>query len=425
MLLFTTRKSHRNSQIELETTEANITALEQKASKANAKLADNVSNTTTQEQMNAYGSADTVFSCVSYAADICSQVKLNFYTKKGNEKVPLKDKKLLDWVAQPNPFISFPELISVYIQSYLLGGNAYITFEKVGGTYESWILDPTKTKVVPDPKKYISGYTFDDTVAYKPNEVITFRNLTPNNIYYGQSYLASLVDMLAIEGYSVDDLKSMYSNSLIFQGIFTSEYPLTDKQITALRAQFNSLYGQGGGQRYGHLIAPNNLKFQPLKGNPKDAMLIESLGISEDRVYKVFRTPKALLGDATKSNGTDLKELKKIYVNNFIRPLLNKMIGQWQTFFRRILKDNTLIIETDYSNIPEVSDAFETRIDAVQKALSAGIISPNEARDKLNLEVMQNANLMDSIFSPAYLLGQNPVDLITGNRIDFAGQENQ
>jgi HK97 family phage portal protein len=401
----------------------NTSPLEIKASKANTKLVDNATNTSTAREVNSYNTADVVFSCVGYAADVASQVVFNIYEEKGGKKVPTQNKQLQAWLEQPNPFLSMSELIYIYIQSYLLGGNAYLTFEKVGKNIESWVLDPTKMQVVPDPKKYISGYLFDDTIAYKPEEVIAFKNLTPANLYYGVSYIKPLVDMLSIESYGVEDLKSYYSNSLIAQGIFTSDMGLTTKQVEALRQQFEQLYGRGGNARYGHLIAPNNLTWKPIKSNPKDAMLLDSLRLSEDRIYKVFRLSRALLGEQISGNSMNIKELKKNYVNNFIRPLLYKMLKQWETFFKRVFKNTSITIETDYSNIPEISQVFDERVDNVRLGISTGVISVNEGRDLLNLDRIEG-EYVDSYFSPAYLLGQNPVDLATGAQI-VMGQQNQ
>jgi HK97 family phage portal protein len=417
------KKTNSTSPPITENRNMNNNALEAKAAKANTKLVDNVSNTVNAQELNSYNTADVVFSCVGYAADVASQVVFNIYEEKGGKKVPTQNKQLQAWLAQPNPFLSMSELIHVYIQSYLLGGNAYLTFEKVGKNIESWVLDPTKMVVVPDPKKYIAGYTFDDTIAYKPEEVIAFKNLTATNMYYGESYIKPLVDMLSIEGYGVDDLKSYYNNSLIAQGIFTSDMGLTTSQVESLRRQFEQLYGQGGSARYGHLIAPNNLTWKPIKSNPKDAMLLESLKLSEDRIYKVFRLSRALLGEQISGNNANIKDMKKNYVNNFIRPLLFRMLKHWETFFKRVFKNNTITIETDYSNIPEISQVFDERVDNVRIGISTGVISIDEGRDLLNLPKV-NGKYTDSYFSPAYLLGQNPVDLSTGKQI-VMGQQNE
>ena len=145
------------------------------------------------------------------------------------------------------------------------------------------------------------------------------------------------------------------------------------------------------------------------------------MNISEERIYKLYNVPKQLLGVV--DNSVDLTEMKKVFVNNTIRPLLNRMLKSWENNFRRIFKNSTLKFVFDFSNIPEVSNIIDAKITAVKEALNNGIISPNEARDLLNLERIDNSELMDAIFSPAFLLGNNPINLINGERIDM-GNDN-
>ena len=401
--------------------------LETKATKANKLFVDNVNNVSEEKFLTAYQKADIVYSCVNYAADICSQVKLKIYQRNSkNELKPYKDKKIQKWFEAPNPFQSMSEIISLYVQSHLLTGNAYLTFEKVGLNFEGWVLDPTKTEIVPHPKKYIQGFLYNKEVAYKDTEIIFFRNPTVANPYYGQGVLASLIDPLEIEAYAVDDLIEFYKNSLIAQGIFTSEYPLTQQQIESLRKQFEQLYGMKGEARHGHIIAPNNLKYQPMRVNPKDGLLLEALNISEDRIYKAFRIPPVLLGGGTKNsvNGTEIEGFKRLYVNNFIRPLITRMTRQWEVFFRRILKDDSIVIVADYDDIPEVNTALTERIDAVRSALSIGVLSLNEARDALGYDKLQGA-YVDSHLAASFLYGTSPLDLVSGETLNFAPTNQQ
>jgi len=409
--------------------QAKPTSISVKATKANKLFTQDAEvNLSRPAYLNAYTNADLVYSCVSYASDIISQLKIKAYKvdNKG-KKQPYKNKVLLKWLEQPNPYQSMNDILYVYSQSYFLAGNAYLTFEKVGTNYEGWILNPTQTKIVPDEKNYIKGFIYSDTVAYDVNEVLHFKNSVLVNEYYGQSYLAALADPLSIESYGIEDLKSFYANSLVAQGIFTSEYPLTKEQIEALKEQFKALYGQGGSERYGHIIAPNGLDYKPLKFSPKDAMLIEALQISEERIYKVFRLNPLLLGIPAKGSSTSasgIAELKKIYINNFIRPIMSRMISQWQTFFRRVLKDDTLVLEADYSSIPEVNTALEEKIGAVKQAVSLGILSINEARQIFGFDEIQG-ELADKHFVASYLYGTEPTLLETGETLELKPTNNQ
>jgi len=394
-----------------------------KATKANKIFAENVSAPSTQNYITAYKNADIVYSCVSYAADIASQVKFKVYSEKNGKLVPYKDEKVKLWLKQPNPFQPMSELIYLYIQSYLLTGNAYLTYEKLSGRMESWVLNPSKVEIVPHPKKYIQGYLYDKKIAFKTDEIIFFKNSSLDSEYYGQSSLASLVDPLEIEGYGIDDLKNFYKNSLIAQGIFTSEYPLSKQQIDSLREQFRNLYGRNSSERFGFVITPNNLQYTSMKLTPKDAMLLDALGISEDRIYKVFRLNPILLGHTKNVNGTELKEAKQIYINNFIRPLLNRLKDTWEIFFRRVLKDDTFTIKLDFDSIPEINTVLEEKIDAVKQAISIGLLSIDEGRDILGFDLL-NGKYTDSHLAASFLHGATPLDLETGETINV-GVSNQ
>jgi len=408
----------RNKQKQEEPTISN--PLVTKATKANKVFTENVQEPSSSEYINSYTQADVVYSCVSYACDIISQINFKLYKKSGKKLVEFKDKKVRKWFEQPNPYQSMADILTLYFQSYFLTGNAYLTFEKVGINYEGWVLNPSQMQVVPDEKKFINGYLYAEQYTYKTNEILHYKNSTIGNPYYGVSFLTSLIDPLLLESYSISELVDFYKNSLIAQGILSSEYPLTKKQIDNLREQFKALYGRGSSDRHGFMLVPNNMKYQPLRINPKDGLLLESLGISSDKIYSVFRLSPKLLGSDEKgsTNGTELSALKLNYINGFIRPQINKLIKNWENHFRRILKTDNFFIEADYTNIPEVSTQLTTNIEQIERAVNSGLISRNEGRIFIGYEPI-DSELMDSLISPAYLIGTSDqaIDFRTGNRL--------
>ena len=420
MILFYKEQSPPISTTHNSTKDKSLPLAVEKASKANGELLDAVQDST--DYLSFYEKSDIVFSCVSFASDIISQINFNIEEIKNGENIPIKDEKILNWFLQPNPFQSMAEVIYLYMQSYFLTGNSYLTFEKVGGKIESWVIPPNKIKIVPDKKQYIKGFLVADKIAYKPNEIIFFKNPSLSNNYYGQSYLATAIDPLKIEGYVVEDLLTFYDNSLIAQGIFTSEFPLTKEQIDNLHEQFEALYGRTGRKRHGHLIVPNNLKYQSMKLNPKDGLLLDSLNISAEKIYKIFRLSPSLLGNpanGTDVNGTELKEYKKIYINNFIRPIINRLVKQWETFFRKITKNPNIVITPDYRGIPEVNTALEEKIDSVKQAVSIGLLNHNEGRKEVGYKPVEG-EYMDAYFAPSYLTGTNPLDLVSGDSLNLS-----
>jgi len=146
-----------------------------------------------------------------------------------------------------------------------------------------------------------------------------------------------------------------------------------------------------------------------LKVSPKDAMLLESMGITADRVLMAFKVDKALLGMSNGSSA-NIKEIKINFLNNVIRPLIYQLLGVFETHFKRVFKNENIRVKSDYSNIPEVVDSIQQKIDYVAKAQANGILSVNESRNLLNLTPIKD-KYADERFLPSFMLGTQPITL--------------
>jgi len=359
-----------------------------------------------------YRTSDLITSCVEYIAGTASQTKVKFLERSSDNKYEaVKDKKLLEIEKTPNPFFSWEDIITLAFKSYLLGGNSYITLEKVKGKFEIWNLTPpSKVAVVPNARNYIDGFIYDNETAYKASEVCHWKNHTINNQFYGQSYIASLIDQLVVEGYSTEELKSFYENSAVGQGIITSELPLTTRRVEDIREQFKLLYGQGKRERRGTMILPNGLKYETISLSPKDSMLLDTLDITEHRVLQLFHLNSMVLGGAKITTFRETKEAQQVAFNTAVRPLLISLEATLTNFFRIQFKKPELIVKFDFDRIPELSDSLADKTNSAKALWSTGIMSLNEARDLVGLPSLpiENAN---KHFLPSYLLGSEAMTI--------------
>ena len=60
------------------------------------------------------------------------------------------------------------------------------------------------------------------------------------------------------------------------------------------------------------IVLPNKMTYSSIKLSPKDSMLLDSLGIADDRVLRVFRLNKIVLGGSVESFGTHPEEVLKM-----------------------------------------------------------------------------------------------------------------
>jgi len=379
----------------------------------------------TETYFTTYKTSDLVNSCVNYISETGALTKFKIGQKDKDGKIqPIKDKKvraLFD--TAPNQFYTWQEMTEVMIQSYLLTGNAYINIEMLQN-YELWNLESHRMQIVPDTKNYLEGYLYNDKIAFDPQEVMHIRRANANNQYYGTSaVMECLKDSLLVEGFAVQDLLSFYSNSSVGSGVLTSEFPLSPEQIVSVKAQFKENYGNSN--RHSMMLLPNKMTYQNVKLSPKDSMLLDSLKISDDRVLRVFRLNKVVLGgnDIAFSNKPD--EIARLVFNTAIRPITEKIAAQLQLFFQNLLAKTDIVIWADYDSLPYMSNILENKGETVARLLASGIMSNNEARDSLGLPAVANPNF-DLHLLPSYLLGTvvtSLEDLTPGQQLSPTNQQ--
>ena len=357
---------------------------------------------------NYLATSELVFSCVDYISKAASQAIPRIYEvdPKTGDKKPVKDKKLQAWVSQPNPFWTWGDIIELTIQGILLSGGAFLTHEMVKGNYETWFLGPPSgVKIVPDTRAYIKGFIYQDKVSYKPDEVCYIKNPTLNNFYYGMPAVRPLFDTLMLEASAIDELQTFYKGSNIVTGILRSELPLTTEQVEELREQFNALYGSGGEYRRGTAVLPAKMDYKAIQANPKDAMLIDSLQISEQRVLRVFKLNALALGGEASST-THPQELMKAVFNTAVRPYLYKIESQLTLFLRQKFKKPNIVFTFDFDRIVELETSLDTKSTAAKTLYSTGVASLNEARDLVGLAKL-NTKYADMNVLASYLFGSD------------------
>jgi HK97 family phage portal protein len=388
----------------------NITInLEEKASRV-IKVDDieNEANRRPEAKLDYYGISDTINACVNYISETGALVKYKIGVLDSNGiLVKYKDDKLNRlFTHAPNQFTTWQEFMEQSIQSYLLAGNTYMGFEKTKN-YELWTLNPDNVKVVPHKTKFVEGYIYSDKVKYRANELVHVRRGSIQYRYYGTSAMLDVLgDLLTLEGYGLTDLQNFYKNGSIPSGLLKTEYPLNDKQVTDLKQQFKTAYG--GKNRLSTIILPVGMDYKGIKISPKDSQLLESLDITEDRILKVFKLPAIVMGGLNKGTSYPytISTIYRAVFNSAIMPITEKIRSSLELFFKEALKDDDIVIQADYSNIPYMGMITPEESEVAVKLFSSGLASANEMRAKLGFNTKKEDGF-NAHFLPAYLLGSD------------------
>ena len=390
-----------------------VVLLNMKATKANKEVFKTYTGGSgklaSSGQENSFHTSELVFSCVDYIAKASSQAMPELYQldSKGN-RTPVKDKKLKEWITNPNPFLTWGNLIEMSIQGLLLSGVAPLTFELNKGKYETWFLtSPSKVSVVPDANKFIAGYLYDTgsaPIKYKVDELCWIINPTLNNPFYGLPTVAPLLDTLSLDAEAINDLQSFYEGSNIISGILKAEYPLSPEQMEDLRNQFNNLYGKKGTERRGTAILPAKMDYLTVQATPKDAMLLDSLDVSEKRVLRVFKLNSLVLGGGDTSTSHP-QELMKVVFNTAVRPYLYK-IADFMSLFLTEKFGKQYVFEFNLNRVTELDTPIDVKSASAKTLFATGITTLNESRELIGLDPLDIANA-DKNLIPAFLAGTN------------------
>ena len=369
------------------------------------------SDTSYNKYMN---SSDLVYACMSFIADNVGQVrfKVGQLDRESNLITKPKDKKLVDlFNTAPNEYQTWTELLSQETLSLMIAGNSYTTFEKNAGKYEMWNLLPPQAivPVINEKNGMIKEYKFGRDVTYKRDEIIHNKLPSISSFHTGDPILQPILDQLTLEAYATEDLVQFYDNSSVGSTVLTSEQPLTQKQADDLTEKISNEYSMKNKGRHKMFVLPNNLKPIALRLSPKDAMVLDSLNISEDRILQVFKLHKSILGGSSDSitYTHNMESLNEVVFNNAIRPYVNRLKDNLESFLRRVTKNPDLVLIPDYSNLPEIHRAILKHHETARALYVSGILSLNEARDVLGIPMIQDAEYSNRHFIAQHLVGSN------------------
>lgn len=367
-----------------------------------------LSDSTTPTSEEALTTSEVIFSCVDFIASSASQVRFNAFTrdpKRPNVKKPLSNKALTKaLMTNPSPTATWSEVLTMATTQILLDGEAFIAVETVGSQFEFTNIDSdTSVEILFDQEhpEIPTGYQIGAS-TYTLEEMIHIKRIGISGDLHGQSVLESLVDPLVLDGYAHNDLKSLYENGSVPETFLSGDTPLAPRQVEQIEKSLRLKYTGDG--RHKTMVLPNGLKPTALKISPKDAALIDSMHISEDRILRAFKLHKAILGGSIDSYTHDIQGLATIQFNHAVRPLLNLIRDKMEMTLRKKLKRDDIIIEMDYTNVPEISRALTVHTETARAIYGSGLGTLNEARELIGLPPLQDP-LADENFLPEHLLG--------------------
>jgi HK97 family phage portal protein len=293
---------------------------------------------------------------------------------------------------KPNTYQNRIQFLEGWVISKLMRGNSYILKERDNRRIVTrlHLLDPSRVQVLVAPNGSIFYALEEDnlggvaeSVTAPASEIIHDRMNCLFHPLVG-------VSPLFAAGLAANTGLNIQSNSSYFfasgsnpSGILTAPSPIDDATAKRLAARWNELYS---GKKSGRVaILGNNLKFEPLRMTAIDSQLIDQLKWSAETVCSTFHVPpfKVALGTMpTYQNG---EILSQIYYSDCLQSHIEQIeLCLDEGLGLDVTKGGkTLGVELDLDALLRMDTA--TQIKSLTEAVKGTVMTPNEARRKMDL----------------------------------------
>lgn len=348
-----------------------------------------------------------VYRCVNEISKGAASVPFRILNADGDN---LESHPAVTLISRPNPLQSYAEFMNSLFGFLLLSGNSYILrIEGMGNIpKELHLLRPDRINIkgnggaFPDRYEYMLNGRVSDT--YDVDQENGFSDLkqiklwNPLDDYYGMSPL----NAAAVE---VDqhNLSSKHNINLLNNGarpsgavIFKPKddegfaVNLTDSQRQQLLTDLNNRFT--GSQNAGRpLLLEGDFDWKEMGLSPKDMDFINLKHMSATDIAMCFGVPSQLVGVPDAQTYANVAEARLALYEETIIPMLMKVqsdINEW--LMPQFNEGLEFLFDTN--EIPALSERRKRIYENVIGAVREGIMTRNEARERLGLDSVEGAD---------------------------------
>lgn len=344
----------------------------------------------------------TIHACMDKIAAEFASLNFAIYNKKTRKKA--KNHAMNKVLREPN---SEERRFMFFYQSaidYLNGGCYWLKSTFEGVVWGLNRLNRYEVQVLRNPSTNEKYYTYNGRTL-KSSDVIYIPSRFSYNTKQGgvsifEAAESTFETMRRLEKFTQSSFITGIVGERVLIDIQKAYPDCTAEQAEAIRQDFINKYS--GVENAGKpVLKKAGFEYTTLgKGvDSKSVELTENRKFQEHEIAKVFGIPERLLSTGGGENGEESIEDAFLLFNEFaIRP----MAAQFQDAINSMLDEEEYYFEFDYNGVLKVS--FEKRIDAYIKQITNGLLSPNEARGKENMDSIEAG---DNYFMPVNLMPLN------------------
>lgn len=346
-----------------------------------------------------------VFRCVNEIANGAASIPFKVY--QGD--IELERHPLISLLKRPNPTQAGIEYFQALYSFLLLSGNSYALASAVGSApTELYLLRPDRVEIEPSntsvPKSY--QYKLNNQVVAKyeadpvsgQSEVKHFKMWNPLDDYLGLSPLmAAAVDldvhnMIAKHNVGLLNNGARPSGAIVFKpkGEMGERLELTDGQRKQISDDLTQRFT--GNKNAGRpMLLEGDFDWKEMGMSPKDMDFMQQKHMAAKDIALCFGVPSQLIGIPDSQTYANVQEARLALYEETILPLAQRVESDLNEWLAPSFGDD-ISIKYDIDRIPAMTERRRRVYENVVAAVREGIISRNEARERLGYEPIIGGN---------------------------------
>ena len=346
-----------------------------------------------------YSQNAVVYRCVNEVSQ--GSASIPFQIKFKGE--PLENHPLLSLLNRPNPLMASVEYFHALYSYLLISGNSYAYKVKTGNNVsELHLFRPDRIKVCPSNTYIPEGYEYvinGKKCGYYPadplngmSDVKHIKLWSPLNDCYGMSpiYAASadidLHNLIAKHNVNLMNNGARPTGAVVFNPKDLKSglnVQLTNEQRAQIVADLDSRF-TGSANTGKTMLLEGDFDWKEMGLSPRDMDFINAKNMSARDIALCFGVPAQLVGIPDSQTYANVAEARLALYEETIIPLARRVqsdLNEWLVpEFGEELK-----FEYNFDEIPAIAERRRRVYENVVNGVREGILTRNEARDRLGL----------------------------------------
>tara|TARA_R100000353_G_scaffold113069_1_gene80981 strand:- start:10 stop:1218 length:1209 start_codon:yes stop_codon:yes gene_type:complete len=341
---------------------------------------------------NAYEQLEVVHRAVNMIVDACSDIPFlvqdqipgssPVYRNIRRTRVDLLLNK------EPNPFQDISTFRRNLLIDLLIDGNIFVYFDG----QHMYHLPAEKIDIETDETTYINKFVYDNSIEYTTSEIIHIKENSFHSIYRGVPRLKpahrTMQLLVNMRNFQDNFFKNGAVPGLVLKSPNTLSEKIKDRMLQAWVARYNP---STGGRR--PLFLDGGLEVDNLtEVNFKELDFQEAIRSNEKIILEALGVPPILMDSG---NNANIRPNQRLYYLETILPIVKKLMKAYERFFGFKLVE-------DVTGVPALQPELRDQASYYASLVNTGIMTPNEARESLNLETVEG---FDTPRIPANIAG--------------------